>query len=98
MTPLLAHRMHAVEDGRPLELDDAGNVTWDWRAADRISELGFDAPARDRAPRHARRLRWLHINSGRYLEPNIPQLPTPREVAVTPPAPGTFDVPGAPEG
>ena len=93
MAPLLAHSTHAVEDGRPLELD-AANVTWD-------SELGFDAPARAAlatARLGTRRLRWLHINSGRYLEPNIPQLPTPREVAVTPPAPGTFDVPGAPEG
>ena len=79
-TLVLSHTSHAdpavagvqLEDDRLLEVDTAGKVTWEWRAADHIGELGFDAPARAAIARLGTRdgYDWLHLNSARYLGPN----------------------------
>lgn len=79
-TLLLAHTSHRdpavaavlLEDDRLVEIDAAGSVTWSWRAADHIDELGFDAPARAAIARLGTRdgYDWLHLNSARYLGPN----------------------------
>ena len=79
-TLLLTHTSHSdpavaaalLEDDRLLEIDAAGKVTWEWRAADHIGELGFDAAARTAIARLGTRdgYDWLHLNSARYLGPN----------------------------
>ena len=88
-TLVLAHTTREVpsiapgtlEEDRLIELDDAGNITWDWRAGDHVGEFGFDAPAREairiaatsgpRGPNApARAFDWLHINSATWLGPN----------------------------
>ncbi len=79
-TLLLTHTSHAnpavapvlLEDDRLIEIDRDGTVTWDWRAADHIDELGFDAAARAAIARLGTRdgYDWLHINSARYLGAN----------------------------
>ena len=79
-TLLLAHTSRSgpavasvlLEDDRLVEIDAAGNVTWDWRAADHIGELGFDPRARTAIARLGTRdgYDWLHLNSARYLGPN----------------------------
>src|SRR5690606_38084779 len=53
-TLLLTHTSHSspavagvlLEDDRLVEVDDEGRVTWEWRAADHIDELGFAPAAR----------------------------------------------------
>jgi outer membrane protein assembly factor BamB len=77
---LLTHTSHAdpavapvlLEDDRLLEVDEGGKVTWEWRAADHIGELGFDPPARAAIARLGTRdgYDWLHVNAARYLGPN----------------------------
>lgn len=79
-TLVLAHTSHAepavanvlLEDDRLIEIDATGKITWEWRAADHIDELGFDAPARAAIARLGTRdgYDWLHVNSARYLGPN----------------------------
>jgi hypothetical protein len=77
---LLTHTSHAdravagvpLEDDRLVEVDASDTVTWQWRAADHIDELGFDAPARAAIARLGTRdgYDWLHVNAARYLGPN----------------------------
>ncbi|HEU4651851.1 MAG TPA: aryl-sulfate sulfotransferase [Croceibacterium sp.] len=79
-TLLLTHTSHRdpavagvlLEDDRLVEVDRAGAVTWTWRAADHIGELGFDPAARAAIARLGTRdgYDWLHANSARYLGPN----------------------------
>lgn len=77
---LLTHTSHAdpavapalLEDDRLVEVDAEGKVTWEWRAADHIDELGFDPPARAAIARLGTRdgYDWLHVNAAHYLGPN----------------------------
>jgi hypothetical protein len=77
---LLTHTSHAdpavagvlLEDDRLIEVDGAGKIAWEWRAADHIGELGFDPPARAAIARLGTRdgYDWLHLNAARYLGPN----------------------------
>ncbi len=77
---LLTHTSHAdpaiasvlLEDDRLIEVDASGAISWQWRAADHVGELGFDAPARAAIARLGTRdgYDWLHTNSAHYLGPN----------------------------
>ena len=79
-TLLLTHTSHSdpsvapalLEDDRLVEIDAAGQVTWQWRAADHVDALGFAPPARAAIARLGARdgYDWLHMNAARYLGPN----------------------------
>jgi hypothetical protein len=88
------------------------NISGAQRLANGNTLICEGAPGRVFEVNPAREIVWEFMNppgeSGRrtsavyraYRVPYgwIPQLPAPREVAVTPPVPGTFHVPGTPEG
>jgi hypothetical protein len=83
-TLILAHRnladasIHAqqLEDDVLYEVDGSGEIVWEWLASRHVSEMGFDATAREaiRAPSQFNKAResvdWLHINGATYVGPN----------------------------
>lgn len=85
-TLLLTHVNHRdakvadvmLEDDRLIEVNPAGRIVWQWRAADHIDEFGFNKVERAaiRSAEHgglfARRgsYDWLHLNSATYVGPN----------------------------
>jgi len=79
-TLVLAHTSHKAEavadvvldDDRIYEIDAAGKIVWDWRAADHIDEFEFTVAERAAIRRNAQRddFDWFHINSATWLGPN----------------------------
>lgn len=77
---LLTHTSHTdpaiadvmIDDDRLIELDAAGKVAWEWRAADHVGEFGLTPPMRAAIRRLAERdgYDWFHINSAAWLGPN----------------------------
>jgi hypothetical protein len=69
-----------LEDDRLIEIDRDGTIGWEWRAADHIGELGFDAPARarSRGSGRATATTGCHSNSARYLGPTSALTPATR--------------------
>jgi hypothetical protein len=70
-----------LEDDVILEVDQEGNIRWQWQASEHLTEFGFDQSAREalqivqiRMPEvlggGADVTDWLHINSISYLGPN----------------------------
>ncbi len=65
-----------LEDDRIIEVNEFGEVLWEWVAGDHIDEFRFDAAAREtirNAPgfnRASGSLDWFHVNSATYVGPN----------------------------
>jgi hypothetical protein len=63
-------------DDRLIEVNEKGDVVWEWLAGDHIDEMGFAADARDviKAAAAFNTARgsydWLHVNSATYVGPN----------------------------
>ncbi|MDG2175537.1 MAG: aryl-sulfate sulfotransferase [Gammaproteobacteria bacterium] len=83
-TLLLTHTNHVdenistvmLEDDRLIEIDQAGNILWEWLAADHIDEFSFDTEERAAIATASRfneargSFDWFHINSATYVGPN----------------------------
>jgi hypothetical protein len=83
-TLLLTHTNHdnpavadvTLEDDRLIEIDQAGNIVWEWRAADHIDEFSFDTEERAAIAKASRfseargSFDWFHMNSASYVGPN----------------------------
>ena len=63
-------------DDRLIEVNEKGDIVWEWLAADHIDEMGFapDARAVIKAAAAFNKARgsfdWLHVNSATYVGPN----------------------------
>jgi hypothetical protein len=74
MQPKVADVM--LGDDRLIEVNDKGEIAWEWLAGDHIDELGFapDARAVIKAGAAFNKARgsfdWLHVNSATYVGPN----------------------------
>lgn len=77
---MLTHSSHtdtdiadvSLDDDRLIELNNSGDIAWEWRAGDHIDEFGFDAEERAAIRRGGQRdnFDWFHINSATYVGPN----------------------------
>lgn len=83
-TLVLAHvnRMHPsispnlLEEDRIVEVSPAGEILWDWYAADHVDEFGFSPRARELMLEERdlggpmRGFDWMHVNAATYVGPN----------------------------
>lgn len=62
-------------DDKVIEVDEAGNIVWTWRASDHFDEFGFDDTAKRALRLNPNRVSsgagdWLHVNSLSAVGPN----------------------------